>query len=222
MQHRPPDLTRLTRNACASLVVAGLLAVAQGPSRTATSRFYPDDPHPAGARECGRVRRRRVGHRPVLRPRRTSCSSRRARSPPTRRRATSTRSTRCRTRAGSPTASAAGRSRPMNSSAGRSPDRRRRRRSGRSRARRVPAWRRASPRKDANGETWFVSFDAKANPRGATAAVVISTKIFWALGYNQVEYFVTSFARENTTIDANGHQEASFRQAHADDRRRRA
>ncbi|BCS35864.1 hypothetical protein TBR22_A50990 [Luteitalea sp. TBR-22] len=55
--------------------------------------------------------------------------------------------------------------------------------------------------RDANGETWFVSFDAKANPRGATAAVVISTKIFWALGYNQVEYFVTEFDQDKTTID---------------------
>ena len=56
---------------------------------------------------------------------------------------------------------------------------------------------------DANGQTWFVSFDAKANPRGATAAVVVATKIFWALGYNQVEYFLTSFAPENTVIDTN-------------------
>ncbi len=55
--------------------------------------------------------------------------------------------------------------------------------------------------KDANGETWFVSFDSAANPRGATGAVVIATKIFWALGYNQVEYFLTEFDRDNTTID---------------------
>jgi hypothetical protein len=45
--------------------------------------------------------------------------------------------------------------------------------------------------KDANGETWFISFDAPANPEGATAALVIATKLFWALGYNQVEYFLT-------------------------------
>ena len=46
---------------------------------------------------------------------------------------------------------------------------------------------------DAGGATWFVSFDAPANPEGATAAVVISTKLFWALGYNQVEYHVSEF-----------------------------
>jgi hypothetical protein len=55
--------------------------------------------------------------------------------------------------------------------------------------------------KDARGETWFVSFDSKANPRGATGAVVIATKLFWALGYNQVEYFLTEFSTANTTLD---------------------
>ena len=45
--------------------------------------------------------------------------------------------------------------------------------------------------RDANGETWFVSFDSPANPDGATAALLVSTRLFWALGYNQVEYFLT-------------------------------
>src|SRR5262249_26296092 len=40
---------------------------------------------------------------------------------------------------------------------------------------------------DANGETWFVSFDSKSYPEGASGAVVVATKLFWALGYNQVE-----------------------------------
>jgi hypothetical protein len=44
---------------------------------------------------------------------------------------------------------------------------------------------------DANGETWFVSFDAPPNPEGATAALAIATRLFHALGYNQVEYFLT-------------------------------
>ena len=39
---------------------------------------------------------------------------------------------------------------------------------------------------DASGHTWFVSFDPPSNPEGATGAVVVATKIFWALGYNQV------------------------------------
>ena len=53
---------------------------------------------------------------------------------------------------------------------------------------------------DAAGQTWFVSFDASANPEGATGAVVVATKIFWALGYNQVEYFLTEVRRETAVI----------------------
>ena len=53
---------------------------------------------------------------------------------------------------------------------------------------------------DANGQTFFVSFDSNANPEGATGAVVVATKIFWALGYNQVEYFLTSITPETIAI----------------------
>jgi hypothetical protein len=53
---------------------------------------------------------------------------------------------------------------------------------------------------DANGQTFFVSFDSLANPEGATGAVVVATKIFWALGYNQVEYFLTSMTPETMAI----------------------
>jgi hypothetical protein len=53
---------------------------------------------------------------------------------------------------------------------------------------------------DASGQTWFVSFDSPVNPDGATGAVVIATKIFWALGYNQVEYFLTDFKYEAVKI----------------------
>jgi hypothetical protein len=54
---------------------------------------------------------------------------------------------------------------------------------------------------DAKGETWFVEFDPPKFPGGATAAVAIATKIFWALGYNQVESFLTSLDPKLTTID---------------------
>jgi hypothetical protein len=53
---------------------------------------------------------------------------------------------------------------------------------------------------DADGQTWFVSFDAPPNPEGATGAVVVATKIFWALGYNQVEYFLTEMQPESIAI----------------------
>ena len=40
---------------------------------------------------------------------------------------------------------------------------------------------------DARGETWFVSFDAKGFPEAATGAILVANKIFWTLGYWQVE-----------------------------------
>jgi hypothetical protein len=55
--------------------------------------------------------------------------------------------------------------------------------------------------RDAKGETWFLEFDPPTNPEGATAAVVVATKIFWALGYNQVESYLTSFDPKKVTID---------------------
>jgi hypothetical protein len=54
---------------------------------------------------------------------------------------------------------------------------------------------------DAKGETWFLEFDPTAYPEGATAAVAIASKIFWALGYNQVESFLTTFDPKNASID---------------------
>ena len=71
---------------------------------------------------------------------------------------------------------------------------------------------------DANGETWFVSFDAPANPDGATGAVVIATKIFWALGYNQVEYFLTEIApRRDRDRPERRRRRRPSGDAHADD-----
>jgi hypothetical protein len=55
--------------------------------------------------------------------------------------------------------------------------------------------------KDAKGETWYIQFDPPPYPEGATAAVVIATKIFWALGYNQVESFLTTFDPKKASID---------------------
>ena len=55
--------------------------------------------------------------------------------------------------------------------------------------------------KDANGETWFLEFDPSYYPDGATAAVVMATKFFWALGYNQVESFLTTFDPKRVEFD---------------------
>lgn len=54
---------------------------------------------------------------------------------------------------------------------------------------------------DANGQTWFVSFDPPGSPEGATGAMVVAAKFFWALGYNQVETFITSVDPARLTID---------------------
>jgi len=55
--------------------------------------------------------------------------------------------------------------------------------------------------KDANGETWFLEFDPPYYPNAATAAPVINSKIYWALGYNQVESFLTTFDPKRIEID---------------------
>src|SRR4051812_2040952 len=56
--------------------------------------------------------------------------------------------------------------------------------------------------KDANGETWFISFDPPRSPEGATGAMVVATKLFWALGYNQTETFLTTVDLAKLDIDA--------------------
>jgi hypothetical protein len=55
--------------------------------------------------------------------------------------------------------------------------------------------------RDANGETWFLEFDPPYFPEGATGAVEVATKIFWAFGYNQVESFLTTFDPRRVEID---------------------
>jgi hypothetical protein len=55
--------------------------------------------------------------------------------------------------------------------------------------------------RDAKGETWFLEFDPTYFPEGATGAVAVATKIFWALGYNQVESFLTTFDPKRVEFD---------------------
>ncbi len=44
--------------------------------------------------------------------------------------------------------------------------------------------------RDTKGELWFVSFDANGFPEAATGAILVANKIFWTLGYWQVESFL--------------------------------
>jgi len=73
--------------------------------------------------------------------------------------------------------------------------------------------------RDASGGTWFVSFDAPANPEGATAAIVVATKLFWALGYNQVENHLSTLRRDHIRISptATVHRPSGRRTAMNDD-----
>ena len=54
--------------------------------------------------------------------------------------------------------------------------------------------------RDEKGEVWFLSFDAKEVPNAATGAIAVATRIFWALGYNQVESYLTRLQPENLII----------------------
>jgi hypothetical protein len=55
--------------------------------------------------------------------------------------------------------------------------------------------------RDAKGETWFLEFDPPYYPEAATASVVIATKFFWALGYNLVESFISTFDPAHVSFD---------------------
>ena len=55
--------------------------------------------------------------------------------------------------------------------------------------------------RDGKGETFFLEFDPPWAPEGATGAVEVATKIFWALGYNQVETYLTTFDMKRVEID---------------------
>ena len=65
------------------------------------------------------------------------------------------------------------------------------------------------------GETWFLEFDPPYFPEGATGAVAVATKIFWALGYNQVESFLTTFDPKNVDDRPEGDDSSPVRQADA-------
>jgi hypothetical protein len=53
---------------------------------------------------------------------------------------------------------------------------------------------------DTKGELWFVSFDAKGYPEAATGAILVANKIFWSLGYWQVENYLTSIRPDQLLI----------------------
>ena len=54
--------------------------------------------------------------------------------------------------------------------------------------------------RDSKGRVWFISFDSPDNPEGATGAIMVANKIFWALGYWQVENHLASIRLDQLTI----------------------
>jgi len=55
--------------------------------------------------------------------------------------------------------------------------------------------------RDSRGDVWFVSFDGRGYPEAATGAILVANKIFWTLGYWQVENFVAKVRREDIVLD---------------------
>ena len=47
---------------------------------------------------------------------------------------------------------------------------------------------------------WFVSFDAAGHPEAATGAIVVANRIFWALGYWQVENYLVTVNPDDVVI----------------------
>jgi len=54
--------------------------------------------------------------------------------------------------------------------------------------------------RDEQNNVWFLSMDARGYPVAATAANMVATRLFWALGYNQVEAYLTTVRPENLVI----------------------
>jgi hypothetical protein len=54
--------------------------------------------------------------------------------------------------------------------------------------------------RDTAEETWFVSFDGRGYPEAATGALLVANKIFWALGYWQVDNVLIRIRREHLVL----------------------
>jgi hypothetical protein len=54
--------------------------------------------------------------------------------------------------------------------------------------------------RDGRGDLWFLQFDAKGYPEAATGAILVANKIFWALGYWQVENYLVTIRPEQLEI----------------------
>ncbi|MBA3231599.1 MAG: hypothetical protein H0T05_02155 [Acidobacteria bacterium] len=54
--------------------------------------------------------------------------------------------------------------------------------------------------RDERGDVWFVSLDAAGHPDAATGAIMVANKLFWALGYWQVENYLIAIDPDRIAI----------------------
>jgi hypothetical protein len=54
--------------------------------------------------------------------------------------------------------------------------------------------------RDTAGVVWFIKFDPPSNPEMATGAEMVSTKLFWALGYNVPQNHLVTLRQEELVI----------------------
>jgi hypothetical protein len=55
--------------------------------------------------------------------------------------------------------------------------------------------------KDPRGDRYIIKFDPKENPEMSTAAEIISSKLFYAMGYNTTENTLVLFKRDQLAVD---------------------
>lgn len=68
--------------------------------------------------------------------------------------------------------------------------------------------------RDAQGSLYFVKTDPLSNPEMGTAADVIGSKFFYALGYNTPENYILNLQRADITIAENARIESAGRERH--------
>jgi len=59
--------------------------------------------------------------------------------------------------------------------------------------------------RDSRGDIYVIKFDPVRNPEMATSAEVISTKFFYAIGYNVPENYLVYFRRQELRVDGQAH-----------------
>jgi hypothetical protein len=54
--------------------------------------------------------------------------------------------------------------------------------------------------RDSAEEVWFLTLDPEGSPRAASGAIAVATRLFWALGYHQVEAYLSVLRPERLSV----------------------